>query len=251
MPGSPRKLHDAVVALAQRKGWTTTEAIVRETGVARSTLDRWSDDAGSGRGDALAKLEKALDLPAGVLARVRDGELDIEDLLEEAGSVSFRSGGESLHDPATDSSAFLQQAFERLAEDRAAHGYALEELLQEQVRVGGIRPELPGPDEPGYDLAWALPDGRRAVAEVKVAGASSDRVWQAMGQLLVYVDELSGETVPVVVIEREPTDEERQHLEKRGVRVAWPGDWAGLGLDQEKQPAGRMTSARPNGGTHG
>lgn len=55
---------------------------------------------------------------------------------------------------------------------------------------------------------------------------------EAMGQLLMYVDELAGDVVPAVVLEQEPTAEEREHLEKRGVRVASPGAWSGLTLEQ-------------------
>lgn len=238
-----RRVARLVVALAEREDLNSYVAIQKKKGIDRTTLARWRDGKGR-RTDWFKGAEEAFDLEPGTLHRIREGQLGVEEVLanwdrahdRDPGSVSFRSG-----DPGNDASS---QLVDQHAEDRAAHEAELEKLVQSQIRKLGYRPQLPGPGEPPFDLAVFQDGEPTMIIECKTVGAASreglsKRVWEALGVLGLYAEDLGNDVVRILAMEREPTAEELDLAEQRGVRVTWPDDWSGLGLDQENdQPAG-------------
>lgn len=92
-----RRVYRLIAALSEERGWTSRLEIQKHTGIDRGTLARWRDGGGR-KTDWFEKAETAFDLEEGTLARVRAGELSVEEVLgggeapAEPESVEFASG---------------------------------------------------------------------------------------------------------------------------------------------------------------
>jgi hypothetical protein len=112
--------------------------------------------------------------------------------------------------------------------DRGTRGHAkTQNALANWVRALGAQPLSPRGDPP-YDLAWR-DRGSLYVAEVKSLTERNEerQLRLGLGQLLRYRQALQvvegGETVAVLMVEREPTDATWADLcEAVGVRLVWP-----------------------------
>lgn len=241
----------AIRGVAARRGLKTPAEIARASGVAYSTLGRMQKGSG-GRGDALAKLEAALDLGPGTLARVRAGELDPDELITDpavgtgafarGADVAFRSGSTQpsvIHDLTSEASRIAQ------AERSATEG-ALFRLALNQLQKRGLVAMAPNNPRQSFDLivmerypTGEPPEGGntiRALVDCRAVGDSTDAVFGAIRDLKARVRELAededeldmGSLVQLLVIEREPTEEEVGAYRATGVRILHPGDWSPL-----------------------
>jgi hypothetical protein len=118
--------------------------------------------------------------------------------------------------------------------NRGNRGHALTlNALAAHVEARGLPPLLPGPADPLFDLAW-IRDGTCFVAEIRsITNAIEEHQLRlGLGQLLRYRHALTlrfESVVPILVLEREPSDPEWQKLcISIGVQLEWPPDFAGL-----------------------
>lgn len=230
-----RRVYRLITALSEQRGWTSRLAIQQNTGIDRGTLARWRDGGGR-KTDWFEKAERALELEPGTLARVRAGELDPEDLLAGAERPADRlehaaRSGEVAHG--------IEEMFRRDIEaiDRG-HEAELTDLLVNQLRARGIRPEFAPPDQPPVDLMVTGPDGTTHLVEVKRTGDRTDGTYAAMGQLLEYARAFDPTPALWILIDRAPTEGEAETLATQGIRVLHPGDWSPLDLIKDtNQPA--------------
>jgi hypothetical protein len=110
--------------------------------------------------------------------------------------------------------------------ERGVRGHALtQNALAKQLRVLGIEPRSPRPDEPNFDVAWRC-GGRIFVAEVKSLTAANEekQLRLGLGQVLRYADQLSTDApaIPVLAVECCPTTGWEQLCSRLGVVLIWP-----------------------------
>jgi hypothetical protein len=111
--------------------------------------------------------------------------------------------------------------------DRGTRGHArTQNALAAWVRSIGAEPLSPN-GEPQYDVAWATPEAFY-IAEVKsITDRNEERQMRlGLGQVLRYAHllrESSAAVVPVLMVEREPSDHSWHELcASLGVRLLWP-----------------------------
>jgi hypothetical protein len=113
--------------------------------------------------------------------------------------------------------------------ERGSRGHArAQNALANYIKAQALIPLSPLPGEPSYDLAWQSKDSRLFVVEVKsLTVANEERQLRlALGQVLRYAQLLSTDArpaLPVVMVERKPTDPSWQLLcDRLGVVLLWP-----------------------------
>lgn len=111
--------------------------------------------------------------------------------------------------------------------ERGVRGHAkTQNGLARHLRSLAIEPRSARADEPNFDIAWRADDSI-FVAEVKslTVGNEEKQLRLGLGQVLRYAHQLGsgGAVVPVLVVERCPTDSSWEQLCKQfGVILAWP-----------------------------
>jgi len=115
--------------------------------------------------------------------------------------------------------------------ERGVRGHAItQNALAQHLRSLGVEPRSPSADEPNYDIAWRV--GKRVfVAEIKslTVGNEEKQLRLGLGQVLRFAHQIgpNAVTVPVLVVERRPTDSSwKQLCEHLGVILAWPEEFA-------------------------
>lgn len=147
-----------------------------------------------------------------------------ESTLTATGGGPYRRADESQVVAPSDPFERDPQVLER---SLGAHS-ALQNALADAARERGHDPLSPLSLDPEYDLAWRLPDGTFALAEVKSATTSNleGQLRLGLGQVLRYGEALraQGELVRyVLAIELEPSDSSwRSLLDRLGVILVTP-----------------------------
>ena len=112
--------------------------------------------------------------------------------------------------------------------DRALAAHTeTQNALASYVRDKGADVRSPQPNEPEFDIAWTL-NSRDYVAEVKsLTDANQEKQLRlGLGQILRYRYQLGGDLIPVLAVEKEPSDRGWADLcESLGVILVWPGAW--------------------------
>jgi hypothetical protein len=102
--------------------------------------------------------------------------------------------------------------------------------LADFLRSCGLHPRSSKPEEPNFDIAWRTAQ-TIFVAEVKSLTEANEekQLRLGLGQVLRYAHQLGHQdgTVPVLAVERMPSDSSWEHLcEKLGVVLVWPAVFA-------------------------
>lgn len=226
-----QELTRLVQLLGARAGLTSWTAIADATGVATTTLGRWRKGEGGGRGDAIKRIAETFDdVSEATLVEVREGLLTADEALRQivGRRESPQAAGRTGLD---DGEAIVSAGMAEIAKQLAEQEETVRKVLVNKLRSAGIQPLWPAPDHPdeAYDVAYRDDDGVLHAIEVKVVGSGSAGVWDGMGRLIALRYELRDEEVrPWLVIERAPTDEEREVLEAQGIEVASLDDWSAV-----------------------
>lgn len=123
----------------------------------------------------------------------------------------------------------LERDLEAVERGSQAH-VDIQNALSKYLEERGVQPLSPGAGEPAFDAAWVGQSGA-VVAEVKSITAANRRQQfrLGLGQVVSYrylvAARVRRPVHAVLVLEVEPTDDERAIAASVGVEVTWPGDF--------------------------
>ncbi|HWR51345.1 MAG TPA: hypothetical protein VN428_09575 [Bryobacteraceae bacterium] len=125
--------------------------------------------------------------------------------------------------------------------ERGVRGHATtQNRLAEHLRSSDLEPRSSRSDEPNFDIAWTS-GGQLFVGEVKSITENNEekQLRLGLGQVLRYAHQLRGgeQTVPVLIVERRPSDPGWEDLcSSLNVVLVWP-DIFGERLTRERGPS--------------
>lgn len=243
----PDALAEAVRLLARGRGWRSISEIHRGTGVARSTLDRIFSGEGA-RGDTLAKLEDAFELPAGTLTHVQDEVISLDrlnDILDrtkapapvDSSGVTYRSSDDLRLTDEDEVRRLEEYHRSRLVYEGVERSIRLMGITEDQMRRLGWDVKSTQ-DRQQPDLLAIRNDAAGEpevlIVEVKTVhpGNEADAISSALGKLMLYragdlpEDEYGSR---LVLVTDYPIDDQLvEQLKNYGVHHAWPGDWTAI-----------------------